>query len=253
MGVAYARGVQVGDPGRHEWIGVIRMTMRSALVLAATVLGLGLVFGVPVAAAGNGDVICGGVAPPSVPHDLIVNGFCLDNGSRIGHDVLLGPGASYIKQGGSVGHDIIAHDATAVLILGGATGQTTVGHDISLDDSVLDNLLCGTRVGHDLSITGGLGTVIGDFDGPGQCGLFAGGVFVTHDLVVVNNGGGGVAIEDNNPATNGGVGHDLVALNNPGQVVESNTIGRDATCDPPAGKDGDGTPNTVGRNNNGCG
>jgi hypothetical protein len=145
--------------------------MRRVCVLAATMLGVGLVFGGGGAAADsssgpsgltvvdpgsvsasadmsvpalapspdpNGDVTCNGLAPASVRHDLIVpagDNCPVLSGTTIGHDLIVDQGAGLLTGGITVGHDVTGQDPAHIQIgnptFPGAL-HSSIGHDVNV-------------------------------------------------------------------------------------------------------------------------
>jgi hypothetical protein len=239
------------------------------LFLPALLSLVALAVFVPATGAANGDMTCNGTAPPTA-HDLIVlaGDTCTIMGTSVGHDVIVQQGATLNDNGGQIGHDIRA-DRPSGIALHGLESPGTVGHDVNVNgvsgSSSEDqyNEVCDTDIGHDLNITNSTGTAaswfVGDFDAGTitgeESGCFDGAVQVTHDLSATNNANSvdisenGTNISANN---NGGIGHDLNAINNNPSIVEGNIVGHDANCSGTTTKDSDPAANTAGHKNT-CG
>ena len=194
--------------------------MRRHLLLLSGVVAL-FAATPAVAAAANGDVTCTGVAPASVPHDLIVpSGVgCGATGSTVGHDIIVEPTGALFAMGITVGHDVIGHQPAFVEIAA-LGGRNNIGHDVSVNGSTGpgNNGLCNTTVQHDVTFQNSATQTIF-----GACG---GVDLVGHDGVFQNNSGL-VDIESNGPLATSGFGHDLTVQNNSDARVVGNDIGHD--------------------------
>src|SRR3954462_3382389 len=80
------------------------------------------------------DVVCTGVAPATVQHDLIVpeGATCIvPFASEGGHDVIVNEGATLDDRGAYIKHDIVADHPAGVHVNGGGhKGPGSVGHDV---------------------------------------------------------------------------------------------------------------------------
>lgn len=206
---------------------------------------------------------CTGVAPASVPRDLIVPSgtVCIaPDGTTVGRDVLVESGADLGTGGITVGRDVIGDSPDAIEIgdFSRGSARSFIGHDIDVSGASSDQFLqevCNATVNHDLiwqndAATAGLSVGDQDF----YC--FPGTDYVGQDGIFRNNLGIN-EISDNNPANGGGgFGHDLIVDNNTNVVVESNAIGY--ACEqhgnqPYTNDDGDSTgPNTAGHSIGTC-
>ena len=232
--------------------------------------GSALAGAAPTAPDPNGDVTCSGdpdmpaFAPAIVPHDLIVppgRGCIAGDGTTIGHDVLVKPGARLGTGGITVGHDVVG-DHPDVIEIGDfarGSGRSAIGHDVNVNGGSSDNFLqevCNAAVAHSViwqNVAASAALSVGDQDF--LC--FTGTVHVGQDGIFRNNQGVFLEISDNNPANGGGgFGHNLIVQNNASTVVESNAIGQDCLQQnnhPYTNDDGDSTgPNTAGHSIGGC-
>jgi len=198
------------------------------------------------------------------------NNFCILEGARVTHDVIVMENAGLGAENSSVGHDVLAYKPWEIET--GNTGPFTVGHDFRVTGSDLNNSpqgydICDTTVGHDLAFIGTgvqYEIEIGDNAPLSQFNEFCAtspspGDAIGHDLVVAHNTAGKIDVGNNQ------VGHDLVVADNTGGAaagdlgdigVNDNVVSHDATCTgntPALSKDGpeDGG-NHVGHRNNGC-
>jgi hypothetical protein len=185
-----------------------------------------------------------------VAHDLIVpaGSSCgLDQGSVIGHDVIVKPGGSFFIGGTTIGHDLLATGADLIELgdVNNARSDTVIRHDVIINGTVgtvpFGEFICQTRIGHDLIITDTESTAAGwDIGAPehANCGRNArnGPRFadtIGHDAVFSNNAGSYLDVGWNQAKYNGrtgpGFGHDLVFTNNHEGFndLTKNTIGHD--------------------------
>lgn len=209
----------------------------------------------------NGDVTCTGLAPPVVPHDLIVppGVQCGAVDSTIGHDLLVEPTGRLVAVRVTVGHDIIGDRPDFVELQNGGV-RSVIGHDLIVNGEQgflnIVGLVCNAQINHNLvwRNSTGVADIFGDAD------LFCrsgGQVQVGHDGVFQGNAEpAGLEISDNNLANNGGFGHDLSVLDNGLTTVESNSIGHDChqqNNHPYTNDDGDSTgANTAGHDVDAC-
>jgi hypothetical protein len=217
----------------------------------------------------NGDVTCSGTlgspgfAPASVPNDLIVPAgeVCIaPDGTTVGHDVIVEPGADLGTGGITVGFDVIGENPDAIEIgdFNRGSARSFIGHDVNVSGATSGAFLqevCNATVGHDIiwrndGVNAGLS--VGDLDF--YC---LGTDYVGSNGIFLNNQGLINEISDNHPANGGGgFGQNLIVQNNTNVVVESNAIG-DA-CEqhnnhPYTNNDGDSTgPNTAGHSIGSC-
>jgi hypothetical protein len=206
----------------------------------------------------SGNVTCSGVAPSSVPGDLIVPSgvtcFAV-SGTTIGNDIVVQQGGSLGTGGITVGHDVIGQNPAALEIGDFRFGSAPsfIGNDINVTGGTSDlyvQEVCNATVGgsliwRNLAPTGGLGIGDGDFICAAPRTDHVG-----HDGIFLNNQGAIMDISDNNPANGGGFGDALIVQNNTNTVVESNAIGHACVQHnnhPYTNDDGDSTgPNTAG-------
>ena len=223
-----------------------------------------------LAFAATTSVTCTGTQSTNVTGDLNVPAgktCTISPGVKIGNDVNVNAGSTLIDNGAIVGHDINGTNAKGIGIGGSASGPGRVGEDIDIyatsgagPGTVTrgDNYICDTAVVNDVNVqnsTSAAGQwIIGDTDE--EC--TRGGNQIGHDINVQSNKNR-VDISDNEKGTapySVGITHDLTVGQNTvtstSPIVESNYIGHDADCQAGTKKDGDGSKNIVGHDNNGC-
>src|SRR5205814_147480 len=112
--------------------------------------------------------------------------------------------------GAAIGRDLSGERPRGIAISGG-----TVGHDLRIDGLAGrtpsgDSFICGTNVGHDLTIKdGNASATLIDIGGPPDC---LAGDSIRHDLVVQNNAG--PVVVSANGSLQSPIGHDLTIIGN---------------------------------------
>lgn len=213
--------------------------MRRILLLAAGLLlvaGPALAVADPASAA-TGDVTCpnGFLGQLQVAHDLTVpaNSSCgLTEGSTIGHNVYVYPGASFYIGGTTIGYDLISYKADLIELgdVNNGSSDTVIGNDAFIVGTVgtlpYGEFICQTRIGHDLVVADTATTASGwDIGAPegANCGRNAvyGPRFadtIGYDGIFYNNAGAYLDVGSNQPAFNGGTGpgfgHNLIFTGN---------------------------------------
>jgi len=243
----------------------------SGVVLAACVM---LAPAIPANAAPR-NVACppGFLGVLKVGHDLVVpaGSSCgLTQGSVIGHDVIVKPGASFVVGGTTIGHDLFATGADLIELgdVNNGSSDTIIGHDAIITGTVgtlpFGEFICQTRIGHDLVITDTKATASGwDIGAPesANCGRNAiyGPRFadtIGHDGIFSDNAGAYIDVGWNQSKYNGktglGFGHDVVFTNNHEGFndLTRNTIGH--SCRQRANHPYLGKKNRAGHSVNSC-
>jgi hypothetical protein len=187
------------------------------------------------AAAGNVTCPSGFLGVLKVAHDLIVpaKSSCgLTEGSMIGYDVIVKPGASFYVGGTTIGHDLFAYKADLIELgdVNNGNTDTIIGHDAIIIGTVgtvpYGEFICQTRIGHDLVVVDTASTASGWDIGapePANCGRNAiygprYGDTIGYDGIFCHNAGSYLDVGWNEPADNGGTGpgfgHDLIFVDN---------------------------------------
>ncbi len=218
--------------------------MRRVFVLTVGILGFASISVGTAVASNSGDFVCANyVGPVIAPHDLIVpdgDSCGPTEGSRVGHDALVGENSAFFPGGTTIGHDVLATGADLIELgdPNNGTSDTIVGHDVIVKDTQgtlpFGQFICQTRIGHDLFITDtqpGVSQWYIGYQDPFNCGrnYGRGGDTIGHDGFFDNNANT-IYVGDNQPAFNGGTGpgfgHDLMFTNNSGAInqLSDNTI-----------------------------
>jgi hypothetical protein len=234
--------------------------IANGLVIVAVCVVVSLVV-LPGAVAGSSAKVCFGTFSGTAI-DLVVpaGGSCALEGAKITHDVIVQTDAVFSAEGTTIGHDLNATKPQSIAL--GFGGPVKIGHDALMTGADPNGKyvdVCDTTIKHDLRITG---LTNSEEIEVGDLGEFCDGAdsqpnTIGHDAVVNGNAFGTyIDVGDNS------VGRDLSVSGDKGTAgsyidVSDNTVGRDATCFwtvPGLSKDdGDDGPNSVGRNNKGCG
>jgi hypothetical protein len=135
-----------------------------------------------------GTTVCNGTYGGTGADVIVPSGATcmLASGTTVTHDVTVEPGGTLIDPDVTVVHDLVAHSPAGIGI-----NNDIVGHDLRIDgiSGGADgggNYICGTTVGHDLVIQGGLSSASRFVVGSGS-GCSSGVNTVGHDLVVAAN------------------------------------------------------------------
>jgi serine protease AprX len=163
-----------------------RATGAAALLAAAAAAAF---FAATARTAAAGGVTCSGTLPAGIYKDVSVpsGATCtIGTGVVILHDLTVQQGATLVAAGASIGHDLSANQPAGVGI-----ARSLVGHDLSVDGTTGagpgpdgDNYVCGTTVGHDLTVQNSALGAGAWFLGAAVCG---GPNTVGHDTSAQNN------------------------------------------------------------------
>jgi hypothetical protein len=238
--------------------------MRRIPLLAASIL---LAAGAPLLAlagpanAATGDVTCanGFLGVLNVVHNLTVpaDSSCgLTQGSTIGNDVIVDPGASFYIGGTTIGHNLTATDATLIELgdPNNGTTETVIDNDATITGTVgglpYGEFICQTQIDHNLSVTDTASTASGWDIGapePANCGRNSTpGDIIGNNATFTNNEGAYLDVGSNQVGYNLSFKGNVEGFND----LTNNTIAN--SCSQNYNHPFSGSGNTAGNNIDTC-